>query len=379
MITRTLEGKIRKLIGKGKLIALYGARQVGKTTLLKKIFGDRDDTLWLNADEERSRIVFDNLSVDSFKVLIGEKKILVIDEAQRINDIGVKLKLIQDNFGKKIQVVASGSSSFDLANDINESLTGRKWTFTMYPLSFKELAASKGVEFEKANLTTRLLYGTYPEIASRPEYAEKIAVELTNDNLYKDVLSLGEVIRTKKLHTLLQALSFQIGSQAKISELSNLVGIDAKTVVRYLDLLEQTFIIFRLPSFRRNLRNELKASQKFYFYDLGIRNGVIDDFRSTNSRPDLGALFENYIIAEFVKTGGHQGYFWRTSQQQEIDYVAKKYEELYPVEIKWSGKRSYNFPKTFLNEYSPKSEFVVNSENYAEMLYQNPPKFLLDK
>jgi predicted AAA+ superfamily ATPase len=376
MIKRELEGRIRSKLGSGKAIVLYGARQVGKTTLLKTIFGDKDDVLWLNGDEEIVRAVFENLSAQSVAPIIGDHGTLVIDEAQRIIDIGLKLKIIQDAYGDRVQIVATGSSSFDLANKVNEPLTGRKWEFWLPPLSFFELVSATDLISEKVSLENRLLYGSYPDIVTNPTDARERVAQLAKDNLFKDILNLSKIIKTNKLDKIVQALAFQIGSQVSINEIAGLVGLDNKTVEKYISLLEQSFVVFRLPSFSRNLRNELKASQKFFFYDVGIRNAVIDDFRPTALRSDIGGLFENYIIAEMKKASGHKSYFWRTSQQQEIDYVAMRDTELFAVEIKWSEKQTARIPRTFSETYHPADEFVINRANYAELFSQGAMGFL---
>ena len=369
MIKRELEQKIREKIGKGKVIVVYGARQVGKTTLLRTIFGAEKDVLWLNGDNDSTRDALQNASPESFAPLFRGYKTVIIDEAQRIENIGLKLKIMHDNFGSSIQFVATGSSSFELANKINEPMTGRKWTFWLPPLTLSELVSENGVLAERANLASRLTYGVYPEVVMNPENAQEIVTELASDSLYKDILSLGEIIKTDKLRTLLKALALQIGSQVSLTEVAGLVGIDRKTVDKYISLLEQSFIIFRLPSFGRNLRNELKFSQKIYFYDVGIRNAIINDFRPLDSRQDYGALFENYVIAELKKKYSNENiYFWRTTDQQEIDFILEKNGELSTVEIKKSEKKTPKVPKSFLDTYHPVSDLVVNRENYLEIL-----------
>lgn len=368
MIERYLGKIIQSKLGSGKAIIVFGARQVGKTTLLKEMFAG-EDTLWLNGDEEEVRAAFENLSAASFAAIIGKRRVLVIDEAQRIRDIGLKLKIIQDNYGDKVQIVATGSSSFDLANQVNEPLTGRKWEYRMYPVSFSEMVAHQGLIAERGSLESRLLYGYYPDIVMHLDDAKERLNQLVSDNLYKDILNLDGINKPTKLEKLLQALAFQIGSQVSINELATLVGLDNKTVEKYLSLLEQSLIIFRLPSFARNLRNELSSSSKYYFYDTGVRNALIDDFRPVGLRQDIGHLFENFIIAELQKTiVRRKQYFWRTSQQQEVDYLTESDGVISAMEIKWNENKSARLPKTFIDSYNPVKIDYVNRENYHQVL-----------
>jgi len=370
MIKRELESKIKSKLGKNKTIVLFGARQVGKTTLLQTIFGKdipNDEILWLNGDNDSTQDFFSVSSPEAYQTLLSRYKTVIIDEAQRIPDIGLKLKILQDNYGDKIQFVATGSSSFDLANKINEPMTGRKWTFWLPAPTIGELVESFGAVSEKSNLDNRLIYGSYPAVVMAPKDAREIVTDLASDNLYRDVLTLSEIIKTDKLRTILKALALQIGSQVSMTELAGLVGIDRKTVDKYISLLEQSFIIFRLPSYSSNLRNELKFSQKIYFYDTGIRNAIINDFRPMDSRPDAGALFENYIVAELKKKYYNDNvYFWRNTDQQEIDFVLEKDGELTVAEVKYSENKSAKLPSTFEEAYQPKKFTVINRENYIE-------------
>lgn len=372
MIKRAIESKIRDKIGKNKTIVIYGARQVGKTTLLTTIFGEdipNDDVLWLNGDNSSTQDVFSVSSPEAYQTLLSRYKTVIVDEAQRIQDIGLKLKILQDNYGDKVQFVATGSSSFDLANKINEPMTGRKWTFWLPVPTVSELVTTFGVVDEKAKLESRLTYGSYPAIVMDQENAREIIMELASDNLYKDVLTLGDIIKTDKLATILKALALQVGNQVSMTELAGIVGVDRKTVDKYISLLEQAFIIFRLPSFSRNLRNELKFSQKIYFYDTGIRNAILNDFRPMDLRQDVGAVFENYIVAELKKKYYNDNiYFWRNTDQQEVDFVVERDGELNVFEIKYSEKKSAKLPTAFEQAYQPKSFTVINKENYLEVL-----------
>lgn len=370
IIKRTIEKNIKQKLGSSKAIVIYGARQVGKTTLLQTIFGtpgSDKSTLWLNGDNASTRDMLSVASPEAFRPILAGYSTVIIDEAQRIEDIGLKLKIMQDNFGDHVQFVATGSSSFDLANKINEPMTGRKWTFWLPAPSAAELADSYGFAEEQGNLDNRLIYGSYPAVVTDLANARDTVTELASDSLYKDILSLGDIIKTDKLRMILKALALQIGSQVSLTEIASLVGIDRKTVDKYISLLEQSFIIFRLPSFGRNLRNELKFSQKIYFYDVGIRNAIVNDFRPMDSRPDSGALFENYIISELKKKHPKENiYFWRTTDQQEIDFVLERNGEITAIEVK--ERQVAKLPNSFLQAYSPAHIEVINHSNYLQYL-----------
>ena len=369
MIKRDLENQIQDKIGKGKAIVIYGARQVGKTTLLNTVFADNPDVLWLNGDNEIVRDSLDVASPETFRPIFGNYSTVIIDEAQRIKDIGLKLKIMQDNFGDKIQFIATGSSSFELANKINEPMTGRKWTFWLPAPSASELVNTYDYIQERSNLENRLIYGSYPAVVTNPEDAQDIITELSDDSLYRDVLSLGEIIKTDKLRTILKALALQIGSQVSMNEIAGLVGIDSKTVDKYISLLEQSFIVFRLPSYSKNLRNELKFSQKIYFYDNGVRNAIINDFRTLDVRQDAGAIFENYIISELKKKYQKNSiYFWRNTDQQEVDFVLEKDGELIAIEAKYNERKAAKLPNSFATTYKPTKFEVVNRDNYLNIL-----------
>jgi len=379
MIERQLQFELNKHLMGGKAIVILGARQVGKTTLLRHLYGPRNDVVWLNGDFEETHALLDRLSPATLKTIIGKSKLLIIDEAQRIKDIGLKLKIIQDAFAEssdQMQIIATGSSSFDLANVVNEPLTGRKWEYTLYPLSFPEMYAHHGYTTELANLRNRLLYGYYPEVVTHPTEARVRLLELANDSLYKDIYRWENIRKPAHFESLVKALAFQIGSQVSIHELSQLTGLDSKTVNRYLRFLEQAFVIFRLGSFSRNLRNELKSSSKYYFFDVGIRNAIIDDFRPTDLRPDIGGLFENFIVAELRKTAMAQGWFWRTPQQQEVDYLEEQNGAITAVEIKWNPKAKSRIPVPFKKAYQPKASYTIHRENFANLLLARSPQLL---
>lgn len=372
MITRFLEDKIRAKLGTQKAILLFGARQLGKTTLLKKLFATDPGTLWLNGDEPDVQALFDQVNTSRLKTLFAGRKYVVIDEAQRIADIGLKLKLITD-YIPEVQVIATGSSAFELANKTNEPLTGRKWEYRIFPLSFGEMVQQHGLLEEKRNLHARLIYGYYPEIVVHPgEERERLKV-LTDSFLYKDILLWENIMKPEKLVRLMQALAFQVGNQVSYNELSNMVGLDTKTVERYINLLEQIFIVFRLGTFSRNLRNELKSSRKIYFYDNGIRNALIAAFQPVGLRQDIGALWENWLVSERIKYLHYNGvwansFFWRTAQQQEIDYVEEKDGELAAFEFKWNTSQNFSLPKTFVEKYQPSVQEVITPNNFEAFL-----------
>lgn len=372
MIKRTLNEVIGKKTGKGKAIILMGARQVGKTTLLKSIVQDENNVLWLNGDEQDVQSLFENISATRLKAIIGNKSYIIIDEAQRIENIGLRLKLITDQM-PNIQLIASGSSSFELASKVNEPLTGRKWEYTMYPVSFGEMVEHHGLLEEKRLLSHRLVYGYYPEIVTHPSEEKELLKQLSDSYLYKDILMWEQIKKPDKLLKLLQALAFQIGSQVSYNELSNLCGLDSKTVEKYIDLLEKVYVIFRLKSFNRNLRNELKNSRKIYFFDNGIRNALIANFSQTENRTDVGALWENFIVSERLKRNHYVGnwqnsWFWRTKEQKEIDYIEESDGNIHAFEFKWSKNAGQKLPKQFLQTYGESSFEIITPDNIEDFL-----------
>ena len=372
MVKRFLYKILEDKLFKGKIIILTGARQVGKTTLLKQILREKDDVLWLNGDEMQVQNLFDNASADRLLSEFGSSKIVILDEAQRIKDIGLRLKLIADS-DSDIQVIATGSSAFELANKVNEPLTGRKWEYQMFPLSFGEMVTHHGKLKEMRMLPRRIVYGYYPEVVMNDGNEVEILKLLTDAYLYKDILSWENIKHPDKLQTLLRALAYQVGSQVSFNELSQMCSLDNKTVERYIVLLEQCYIIFRLPSFSRNLRHELKSSRKIYFYDNGIRNALIADYNAPETRQDIGALWENFVIAERMKSNEYyrrwvNRYFWRTKQQQEVDYLEEGGGKLQAYEMKWNPRAKAGITKTFSDAY-PGTEFqVITPDNIADFL-----------
>lgn len=371
MISRIQATEIRAALQGTKAVILLGPRQVGKTTLLQNLFQD-DDVLWLNGDEADTRDMLEQPNATRLKAVIGKHKLLVIDEAQRISNIGLCLKIIVDQI-KTVKVIATGSSSFDLANKIKEPLTGRKQEFQLFPVSFGEMTAHHGLLTEKRLLEQRLIYGYYPEAVTTPDQARSIIKSLADSYLYKDILIWENIKKPQKLEKLIQALAFQIGSEVSFNELGQHCGIDKGTVEHYIDILERAFVVFTLPSFGRNLRNELKKSKKIYFHDNGIRNAVINQFSPLASRNDTGALWENFVISERMKKNRYQNvvcnrYFWRTTAQQEIDYLEENNGEISAWEFKWNEKKKVKFPLTFTKAYAPGKTLTVSPANLEEFV-----------
>jgi len=358
---------------RGKAIIIIGPRQSGKTTLLKKITATRNEAiLWLDADEPFTRTQLTNANIADLKQIIGKARILVIDEAQQIPNIGITLKLITDHL-KDVQLLVTGSSALELAQGINEPLTGRKYEFHLYPLSYNELAKHNGWFEEKKQLEKRLILGSYPEVVSSNESAKEILTLLAGSYLYKDIFKYKDLRRPEILESLLQAIALQIGSEVSYFELGQIVGADPETIQRYLDLLEKTFVIFRLRSFSRNIRNELKKSRKIYFYDNGIRNALINNLNPLELRNDKGALWENYLISERLKFLHYEGisanrYFWRTHQQQEIDYIEEREGKLFAFEFMLNTTKTPKIPMIFKNAYPDNIFEVINPENYEPFL-----------
>jgi predicted AAA+ superfamily ATPase len=328
MINRKLETIIRSRLDGKKAIIVLGPRQSGKTTLIEMILSDRESYLLLDCDDSLIREQLQNANTEKLKQIIGSYKTVFIDEAQRVKNIGLSLKIIIDRI-KNVQLLVSGSSSFELANEINEPLTGRKWEYTLYPLSWEELQDYFGYLQSMQQLEQRIVYGMYPEVVSNPGDEEEILKQISGSYLFKDLFTYEGIRRPELLEKLLQALALQVGSQVSYNGLSNLLQADKATISNYIQLLEKAFVVFRLQSFSRNLRNEIKTSRKIYFYDNGIRNAIISNYNPLYLRQDTEALWENFLISERMKFLHYNRissnkYFWRTKQQQEIDYIEER-------------------------------------------------------
>ncbi|MCX6161752.1 MAG: ATP-binding protein [Ignavibacteriae bacterium] len=373
MINRIVSGKVAELLYQGKVIVIYGARQTGKTTLVESILKTAQHrVLFLNGDLSETREILLNASLARIKNIISDYKIISIDEAQRINDIGLILKIIHDNF-KDAVVIATGSSSFDLANKLNEPLTGRKYVVNLYPLSFEEIVSYTNLVEEISQRNQRIIFGSYPEIVTSPGKETELLNLLAESYLYKDILKLENIRKPVLINKILKALALQIGNEVYYNEIAQLTGADRNTVEKYIDILEKAFVIFQVPAYSKNVRNEIKKSRKIYFYDNGIRNAVINNFNKAEDRMDTGYLWENYIVSERMKylinhSLNRNLYFWRTTQHQEIDLIEEDGEKISAYEIKYNKKAKIRIPKTFTTSYPNAKTFLITPDNYDSIL-----------
>lgn len=373
MIPRLLTDTLERHLFRGKAIILFGARQTGKTTLVSEMLtGRREKMLTLNGDDADVRELFLRPNPTRLKQVFGKARIVFLDEAQRLPDVGLVLKIIVDRV-KDVQVIASGSSSFDLAQKTGEPLTGRKFEHLLFPFSFEELVAHHGLLEEKRRLEERLIFGSYPEIVTNSHDARDLLRLLASSYLYKDLLLLEQLHRPALLEKLLKALALQVGSEVSIHEIGQTIGADSHTVEKYLETLEKAFIVFRLPALNRNVRTELKKGKKVYFYDNGIRNAVLGNFQSTTQRTDTGPLWENYLMSERRKFQQYHlpdasGYFWRTTTQQEIDYIEEIDGTWGAYEFKWNPRARSRLPRTFFDHYSVSRTLTVTPANVEDFL-----------
>jgi predicted AAA+ superfamily ATPase len=373
MIKRTLFNTVIEKFNNGKAIVLLGPRQVGKTTLINTCLADKK-FLILNGDDPEIRDLLEGAGVSKLKAIIGENKTVFIDEAQRIKDVGLIAKMITDQF-TNVQLVLSGSSALELNQSTQEPLTGRKYEYHLFPISWEEFEDHVGYVEASAQLEERLVYGMYPDVLNHRSEAREVLKQLTSSYLYKDVLSLTGIKKPELLDKLLKALALQLGSEVSYNELSNLLQIDKATVSKYIDLLEKAFIVFRLNSFSRNQRKEIKNNRKIYFYDNGIRNMIINNLNPVDLRTDKRALWENFLIAERIKLQQyHQlytnNYFWRTVQKQEIDFVEESNGQLTAYEFKWKSKPSAKIPASFMREYNA-SGHMIDKDNFRAFVRNN--------
>ncbi len=374
MIKRLLEPQIVEKLFKKKAIVVSGPRQTGKTTLIKKVLSQRPEpVLYIDGDSPVTYRLLSRPSPSQLKQIIANHKIVFIDEAQRIPDIGITCKIIIDSF-PDVQLIISGSSSFELTQKMHEPLTGRQWTYHLYPMSWKEWQDEIGYLQAEESLENRLVFGFYPDVLNHSQEEKRVLKELTESYLYKDVLLYANLKKAEEIQKLLQALSYQVGHEVSYSELSEITGLDPKTVDKYITVLEQAFVVFRLGAFSRNLRNEIKKSRKIYFYDNGVRNAVIGQFQNFQIRNDKGALWENFLVSERLKWLSYNHiyantYFWRTTQQQEIDYIEERNGKIAAYEFKLNPKKKFKFSVTFTKEYQSENT-VINRENFRDFVME---------
>lgn len=372
-IARNIEGPIKERLFKGKVIIIYGARQVGKTTLVKKIISEyANEAHYLNCELLPVQNGLSELDTEKIKAFLGGYKIIVLDEAQNIPNIGKVLKIVVDTF-PGLQIIATGSSSFDLSQKISEPLTGRAFKFILYPLSLKEIKQNRDMFFVESKLENLLRFGSYPEIFNLDEnFAKERLNEIASNYLYKDALRFEGIKKSSLVKNLLQALTLQLGQEVSYQELAVKLGVNRLTIQKYIDLLEQCFIIFRLNAFSRNVRKEISKSIKIYFYDVGIRNSLIENYNRLDIRPDAGFLWENFCIVERKKFNDANfkfvnSYFWRTYDQKEIDYIEESEGKITGYEFKWGDKIAYRAPKEFIENYKAEVE-KIDKSNYWKFL-----------
>jgi len=377
MYLRILENIIKEKIGSGKAIIIVGARQVGKTTLIKNLLQEKE-YLFFDADDPTIRQLLSSPNTEQIRTFLGDYKTVFVDEAQRIEEIGLTLKIITDQF-KNVQLFVSGSSSFDLGNKLNEPLTGRKWEYELFPISWEEFEKREGFIKAEQQIENRLLYGFYPEVLNNQGKERGVLKNLTSSYLYRDILAFSEIRKPEILDNLLLALSLQVGSEVNYNELAKTIGVNKITIQKYIDILEKAYIVFRLSSFSRNLRTEIKRNRKIYFYDNGIRNMIIGNFNQLKLRTDVGALWENFLISERVKQNIYKDtfarmYFWRTKQQQEIDFVEEKDGKIFGFEFKWKSKSKIKLPATFIKTYDAETK-IIDRNNFREFVIIKQPVY----
>ncbi len=375
-IQRLLQTQIQDSLIPGKIVVLYGPRQVGKTTLARSLMANTAfRTKFINADEIIYREALSSQNRQILGELLGDAELLIIDEAQRVPNIGINLKILVDSYPRAI-ILATGSASFDLANKISEPLTGRKLTFTLHPVSYAELKLALGGIEARSQLERWMVWGGYPAIVTTedPAYRERLLNELVGSYLYRDILEMEVIKRSDRIVDLLRLLAFQIGREVSMAELGTSLGMHRQTVEHYLDLLQQVFVIFRVDGFSRNLRKEITKNSRFYFYDNGVRNCLIRNYNPLSLRNDVGQLWENYLMVERRKANQAAGravnpYFWRTYDQKELDYIEEAEGVLHGFEFKWqSGDIRRATRVEFMNSYPQAHLATIRESNFEEFI-----------
>ena len=377
MIERILQKKLELRIDFKKAILIFGPRQVGKTTLTKALAESLSIPFeYFNGDNMMTKNLWTINNIEALKQSFGHKKLVILDEAQMIEQIGIILKQLVDA-DLKIQFIITGSSSLTIADKTQEPLTGRKWEYYLYPISCAEMMDYEGIPQFLQKIQQYLIYGMYPEVLVNQADTKEVLFNLASSYLYKDVLALVGIKRPQLLEKILKALAWQVGSEVSMNELANLVSADVKTVDSYIYLLEQVFVVYRLGTISRNERNEISTKKKIFFYDNGIRNALIGNFSPIEARNDIGALWENFLMTERKKLLAYHGfygrtYFWRNKQQAEIDYVEEIDGKIYAFEFKWNPKAKVKFPQAFLDNYQPVETKVISQENFWQWLNEYP-------
>jgi len=374
MIDRTIIPQLKELFFDGKAIVLIGPRQTGKTTLLNELASSFGEFLYLDGDDATSRQKLTDVSYEGLKQTIGNHRIVLVDEAQRIRNAGLTLKMITDRF-PEVQLLVSGSSALELGDTMNEPLTGRKWEYRLLPISWEEWLKHNDFLTVEQQLEHRLVFGMFPDVLNRIGREEQVLNDLTAAYLYKDILALSGIKKPEIMEKLVLALALQCGSEVSLTELGQLLGLDKNTVSSYIHLLEQAFVVFRRSAFSRNLRNEIKRHQKIYFYDNGVRNAIISNFNPIAYRQDVGILWENFMMSErmkYMNSHSHyvRSYFWRTAQQQEIDLIEEAGGNLRAFEFKWNPRSTPKMPSTFAKTYESSFE-VITPKNFTAFLTPN--------
>lgn len=374
IVDRLLKSKLGKHLYKEKAVVITGARQVGKTTLLQDLFQDKNNMLWLNADEQVVRERLTNPTLKSLKSVIGNYKLVIIDEVQRILNPGLLLKLFADNF-KDVQFVATGSSALEIADTVFEPLTGRQFLFHLYPLTMIEMYPNKSAFEWEQILPFHLVFGTYPDVVNNKPDAEMILSNLSDQYLYKDVLVWKDIRKPQLLDALLKLLAYQVCSEVSFHELANTLKVKAETVENYVDLLEKAFVVFKLNSYSTNPRKEVSKMSKIYFWDNGVRNAIINDFNPLEQRNDHGKLWENFIVSERMKMNAYKAeriasYFWRNYNQSEVDYVEKYKNQLYGFEIKWNITKNHKITRAFTNAYPDAITRIITPRDFQNFIGQ---------
>jgi hypothetical protein len=373
MVKRLLFDTLNKRMDYKKAIVVTGPRQVGKTTLIKQIAREADpDYLYVNGDDPALQALWSNPGGQLLEQLIAGKKIIVIDEAQRFTNIGITAKMMVDA-GKGVQLFLSGSSALDIADTINEPLTGRKWEYNLLPFCWKELCDEYGLATMIPRMPQLLITGCYPDVIVNPEDAKEILSNVAGSYLYKDILELSGIRKPELVVKILQALAWQVGHEVSLNELSGKLGADKNTIGHYIDLLEKSFVIFRLPPLARNLRNEISTSRKIYFYDNGIRNTLINNYAPIEARNDIGALWENFLMSERMKLLTYKpfygaSFFWRNKAKAEVDYVEEENGKFFAYEFKWNPDAAKKFPPSFIEAYQPVETQTIHRNNFWEWL-----------